>query len=297
MLVIALHKIRSYAELMKPELTGLSVLTSLASFYLGSQGSLNLAAVLGVGLGTLLVGGGAGALNEYFERRYDAMMKRTERRPIPSGRISPLSALIFGNSIAVVGLVLLAAFNNLLTAFFAALTLVSYLVLYTPLKRVVWWNTIVGAIPGSLPTLIGWAAARNEITAGSWILFGILFAWQIPHFLSLAWMYRRDYARAGFRMLPVIDERGKRTSLHILISSALLLVVSLLATWVDLAGLLYLISAFTLSAGFISYPILFRLSTSRRSFQGMSNSYSRRIFFSSLIYLPALMLAMVIDKV
>ena len=282
---------------MKPELTGLSVLSSLCSFYVGSNLGMDIEAAIWVSIGTSLVGGGAGALNQYFERRYDALMKRTERRPIPSGRIPALHALVFGNSIALLGLVVLAVFNNLLTAFFAALTLVTYLVLYTPLKRVVWWNTLVGAVPGALPTLIGWAAARNEITIGAWILFGILFAWQIPHFLSLAWMYKKDYARAGFRMLPVIDEQGKRTSLHILVWSSFLLVVSILVGWIGLTGSFYLFSAFILGAGFISFAVLFRLSTSGTSHQAMSNNYSRRIFFSSLLYLPALMLAMVVDKV
>ena len=294
--MIIYSKIRDYIELMKPELTGLSVLSCLCSFYLGSGQNPNITAAIMVAAGTLLVGGGAGALNEYFERRYDALMKRTERRPIPSGRIVPLHALVFGNSIGVVGLVVLAVFNNLLTAFLAALSLVTYLVLYTPLKRVAWWNTLVGAIPGALPTLVGWAAARNEITVGGWVLFGILFAWQIPHFLSLAWMYRKDYARAGFQMLPVIDHQGKRTSLHILTSSALLAAVSLFVTWIGMAGHFYLLTAIILGTGFMSFAVLFRVSTSGDR-QATANGYSRRIFFSSLLYLPALMLAMVIDKV
>ncbi|MBI4428032.1 MAG: protoheme IX farnesyltransferase [Ignavibacteriales bacterium] len=295
--MISYIQIRSYIDLIKPELTGLSTLTSVCAFYLASTDGVDTTRLSSAAFGTLLVGGGAGALNEYFERKYDALMKRTERRPLPAGRISPLAALIFGNSIAIAGLVVLAAFNNLLTAFFAALTLVTYLVLYTPLKRVVWWNTLVGAIPGSLPTFVGWAAARNGITVDAWVLFGILFVWQIPHFLSLAWMYKKDYARAGFRMLPVIDEWGRRTSLHILVASSLLLAVSLCVSWIGLAGRLYLVTALLLSFGLLWYAILFRLSTLNQHHQALANRYSRRIFFSSLLYLPTLMLVMVVDKV
>lgn len=197
----------------------------------------------------------------------------------------------------MLGLSVLAVFTNLLSAFFAALTLATYLVLYTPLKRIAWWNTLVGAIPGALPTLIGWTAARNEINSGAWLLFGILLAWQIPHFLSLAWMYKKDYARAGFKMLPVIDDRGRRTSFHILVSSTLLLLTSLFISWIGLAGRFYFSIALVMSLAFLWNPILFRLSTSKQLNQAMANSYSRRIFFSSLLYLPALMLAMVADKV
>lgn len=280
---------------MKPELTGLSVLSAICSYFVAWDGVVDLAAVFWLALGTLFVGGGAGALNEYFERDYDAHMRRTEKRPIPSGRIVPLTALVFGNVIGVSGLLILAVLVNLLTAFLAALTLATYLVLYTPLKRVTWWNTLVGAIPGALPTLIGWAAARNEINAGGWILFAILFAWQIPHFLSLAWMYKKDYARAGFKMLPVIDNSGRKTSLHILLSTVFLICLTVFAAWNGLAGFWYLACAILLGVGFLSYAFMFRRSTLSH-LPAEANLYSRRVFFASLVYLPALMVALVADK-
>jgi len=283
-------------ELMKPELTGLSVLSAICAYFIALDGVVNLATLLWLGVGTLLVGGGAGALNEYFEREYDAHMRRTEKRPIPSGRIVPLAALLFGNVISVAGLLILAFLVNLLTAFLAALTLATYLVLYTPLKRVTWWNTLVGAIPGALPTLIGWTAARNEINAGGWILFAILFAWQIPHFLSLAWMYKKDYARAGFKMLPVVDDSGRKTSLHILLSTVFLICLTVFVNWNGMAGLLYLACAVLLGAGFLSYAFMFRRST-LANLPSDANIYSRRVFFASLVYLPALMVALVADKI
>ncbi len=281
---------------MKPELTGLSVLSAICSYFVALEGVVDLATLLWLAVGTLLVGGGAGALNEYFERDYDTHMRRTEKRPIPSGRIVPLAALLFGNFIGVAGLLILALLVNLLTAFLAALTLATYLVLYTPLKRVTWWNTLVGAIPGALPTLIGWAAARNEINAGGWILFAILFAWQIPHFLSLAWMYKKDYVRAGFKMLPVIDDSGRKTSLHILLSTVFLIGLTVFAAWNGLAGLWYLACAILLGAGFLSYAFMFRRST-LANLPSDANIYSRRVFFASLVYLPALMVALVADKI
>lgn len=280
---------------MKPELTGLSTLSAVCSYIIAWDGSLGFAHLVWLTLGTLLVGGGAGALNEYFERQFDAHMRRTEKRPIPSGRITPLAALVFGNIIAVGGLLILAFVVNLLTAFLAALTLATYLVLYTPLKRVAWWNTLVGAIPGALPTLIGWAAARNEVNAGGWILFAILFAWQIPHFLSLAWMYKKDYARAGFKMLPVIDDTGRKTSLHIFLSTVFLVGLTFFAAFNGLAGLWYLGCATILGAGFLSYTFMFRRSA-KLHMHVEANLYSRRVFFSSLVYLPALMAALVADK-
>jgi len=169
--------------------------------------------------------------------------------------------------------------------------------LYTPLKRVTWWNTIVGAIPGALPTLIGWAAARNELNSASWVLFAILFTWQIPHFLALAWMYKKDYARAGFRMLPVVDEHGKRTSQWILFSTAALFFIILLVPLVGLAGKAYLVGSVPLSAAFLVYAFLLDASASKPDQAMKVNAYSRKMFFSSLLYLPALMVMMTVDKV
>lgn len=297
MIKISYWKLMAYIELMKPELTSLSVLTTACSFYLAGNGQETFSALFSLAVGTLLVGGGAGALNEYLEHEYDALMRRTEKRPIPSGRILPFSALIFGSISAFFGLAVLAWFNNLLSAVVAGLTLVTYLLVYTPLKRVTWWNTLVGAVPGALPTLIGWAAARNTIDIGGWVLFAILFAWQIPHFLSLAWMFRKDYGRAGFRMLPVVDDDGKRTSYLILVSTLALFPIIVLSVLVGLAGWLYLVSALLLSLVFLGYAALFRKMTHGSVQRIKANLYSRKLFFASLLYLPALMVMMTVDKV
>ncbi|HEX9080463.1 MAG TPA: heme o synthase, partial [Desulfuromonadaceae bacterium] len=204
-LAIERSRLMDYLTLTKPELTFLSVLTALAGYFLGAGLSFGPVTLFHTLLGTALVGGGAGALNELIERKYDALMKRTEHRPLPSGRLSPLEAGAFGVGIALAGVAELTAFVNPLTAFLAAVTLASYLSLYTPLKRITPLATLIGAFPGALPPLMGWTAAGKGIDLWGLSLFAILFFWQMPHFLSLAWMYRRDYGRAGYRLLAVMD--------------------------------------------------------------------------------------------
>lgn len=223
-------KILDYLELMKPELTSLSTLTALCGFYLATRGHFDWWLFLHTALGTLCVGGGAGALNQYMERYYDAMMKRTERRPLPSGRLNPITVLVFGTMLSIVGMFQLTFLVNPLTGFLAFITFTTYLFLYTPLKRVTPLSTFVGGIPGALPPMMGWTAVRNNITLESWVLFAILFCWQMPHFFSLAWMYRKDYSRAGFRILTVEDHSGRKTGRHILIYCLALLPVTLAPT-------------------------------------------------------------------
>ena len=287
-----------YVSLAKPELTLLSVLTALCGFYLAS-GSFNFLPFISVGLGTLFLGGGAGALNQFIERKYDAMMKRTERRPLPSGRLKPTSALRFGLSLSFVGLLILFVFANLLSGLLGLLTIGSYLFWYTPLKRISPHSTLVGAIPGALPPLIGWAAASGTISQGGWILFFILFFWQMPHFLSLAWMYRKDYARAGYRMLTVLDPDGSRTSLHIMVHCVLLTGTSILMSLAGLTGAMYAIGAVILGVIFILFSLLFRQCSGETTPVALAkaNQYSRYLFFASLLYLPALMFLMTVDKV
>ncbi len=288
-----------YLDLIKPELTGLAVLTALCGFYLGNKGSFDLSLFLWTALGTMLVGGGAGALNQYIERDYDRMMRRTERRPLPAGRLSPNHALWFGIIISVAGTSILSLRINLLTGFLAALTLTSYLFLYTPLKRVTPLNTFVGGIPGALPPLMGWAAVRNDLSVGAWILFAILFFWQIPHFLSLAWMYRKDYSRAGFKMLTVIDVNGFQTSIQVIVCCAALIFLSVCLWFTSIVGWFFLGGAIILGGGFLYFAISFyKFTTTPCNFAlAKTNYYSRQIFFASLWYLPALMLLMVLDKV
>jgi protoheme IX farnesyltransferase len=281
-------RLADYVTLTKPELTFLSVITALGGYFLGADGTLSLATLLHVLVGTMLLGGGVGALNQFIEREHDAKMRRTENRPLPAGRLAPSEALLFGTALSVAGLIELALFTNLLTGFLAFLTLATYLFLYTPLKRITWTSTIVGGIPGALPPMMGWTAARNEITVEAWILFGILFCWQMPHFFSLAWMYRRDYERAGYPMLTVIDAEGKRTSVQILIYCVGLIPLSLLLTLSGVLGWVYGAGALITGGAYLYYGI--ELQRTR------ANSSARRMFFVSLLYLPALLAFMLVDK-
>jgi protoheme IX farnesyltransferase len=292
-------RILDYIELTKPELTSLSVLTALCGFYLATSGAFDVWRFIHVVIGTACLGGGAGALNQYVERKYDAMMKRTERRPLPAGRVAPGEALAFGWLLSMFGILDLLIFTNYLTAALGAITFVSYLFLYTPLKRVTPLATFVGGIPGALPPVMGWTAVRNEITVESWILFAILFCWQMPHFFSLAWMYRKDYARAGFKMLSVVDEKGTRTARQVMAYCFALIPASVVATLVGATGPAYLVGALLLGVFFLVLSLLFARSVAGPAAGGYAraNTYSRRIFFASLVYLPALMLLMALDKV
>ncbi len=273
--------------LTKPELTFLAVLTTLAGFYLGSMGSFPGMLLLHTLLGTALVGGGAGALNQVAERKYDVQMRRTVHRPIPSGRVTPGEAVLFGALLSGTGVVELAVFVNVLTAFLSAVILTTYLFLYTPLKRITPSSTLVGAIPGALPPVMGWTAASGDIGVGAWILFGILFFWQMPHFYSLAWVYRQDYGHAGYRIISVEDHDGARTARSITVYSILLLAASLLPPTQGIGGALYLFVAFALGIAFLGCGLHF-LNT-------RSDTSARRLFSASLLYLPALLAILVLD--
>lgn len=277
-----------FVELTKPRLTMLSVLTTLAGYWVGTSGPLDLMHVVHTLAGTFLVGGGCGALNMYIEREYDARMRRTMTRPLPAGRLRPSEVLVFGLVISVLGLAWLAIAVNLLTAFLGLATLVSYVLLYTPMKRYSTLNTVVGAIPGALPPVMGWAAARGSLGPEAIVLFGILFFWQMPHFLALAWMYRRDYERAGYKMLTVLDPDGGSTSRQILLYTAALLPISLIPTLFGIAGAFYFFGALAIGLGFLGFGGL--LAVSRK------NVHAKWLFYYSLLYLPVLLLAMVIDR-
>ncbi len=295
---VSRSKVLDYLELMKPELTGLSTLTTLCGFYLASTGTFDLVKFLHVATGTALVGGGAGALNQYVERGYDAMMKRTERRPLPAGRMMPWEALVFGIIITLAGIAQLTFFANPLTGFLAALTFTTYLFLYTPLKRITPLSTFIGGIPGALPPMMGWTAVRNEISVEAWILFAILFCWQMPHFYSLAWMYRKDYARAGFRILTVLDEQGTRTSRQILFYCIALLPASIAPAVVGMTGVFSTVGAIIFGIGFLLFSIILVVNAKQTTADAMvkTNSSSRQLFFASLAYLPALMFLLSVDK-
>jgi protoheme IX farnesyltransferase len=278
-----------FSDLAKARLTFLVLLTTLVGFYLGYRGPVDYLRMLHLLLGTALVAGGASALNQLLEREYDARMRRTQTRPLPSGRLEPQTVLIIGAVASATGLIYLAFAVNLLTSVVGAATLFSYLFVYTPLKRVTWLNTAVGAVPGALPPLMGWTAARNELSVEGWTLFAILAFWQLPHFLAIAWIYREDYARAGFKMLPVVDPEGHRTGRQAVSHTLGLLPVSLCPFLLHLTGPVYLTGATLLGLIFLWFAIQFarQLSTAR----------ARQLFFVSILYLPLLLAVMVLDKI
>jgi protoheme IX farnesyltransferase len=285
-IAVARPRIFDFILLAKPELTFLSVLTALGGAFL-AQGSF--LALLHAFLGTIMVGGGAGALNMYLEREFDIFMKRTARRPVPAGRVAPREAAGFGIALSLLGVGHLWFWTTPLAALLAVLTLVTYLFLYTPLKRLTPFATIVGAFPGALPPLIGWTAVRGEISLEALSLFAILFFWQMPHFLSLAWIYRKDYERGGFRMMTVVDPTGRVTGRQILVYTIALIPASLLPTYAGLLGPAYFVAAGCLSLVFLAAAIpMFRHPTKHSA---------KRLFYASLAYLPTLMLCMVLDRV
>jgi heme o synthase len=277
------------SELFKARLTFLVLLTTLVGFYVAYPGGLNWLLLFHTMLGTALVASGAAALNQLLEREHDAKMRRTEDRPLPSGRMQPGTVLILGAACGGGGLIYLALAVNLLTSLLGAITLVSYVFIYTPLKRVTTLNTVIGAIPGALPPLMGWAAARGDISSGGWSLFAILFFWQLPHFLAIAWIYRDQYARAGFVMLPVVDPNGERTGRQAVSHTLGLLPVSLFPYVFHLAGPVYLFGAFGLGLAFLWFAIQFS--------RHLTIPRARQLFFASILYLPLLLGLMVLDKI
>ncbi len=232
----AFDKPWAYVVLTKPDVTFLVVITTIAGFYLGSTGPIDWVLMLQTLGGTLLVACGTAALNQYVERKMDAVMRRTASRPLPSGLLQPREVVIFGVGTIVAGAAWLAFLVNGLAALVALATSVLYLGLYTPLKTRTTLSTAVGAIPGALPPLIGWAAARGSLSLGGWVLFAILFFWQFPHFMAIGWMYREDYARAGIRMLPVVDRKGDSTFRQIIWTSAVLVWVTPSRRWLEWRG-------------------------------------------------------------
>ncbi len=279
--------ISDYYELTKPGVTFMVVISTLTGFYLGSE-SVDIILLINTLIGTSLVAGGTNALNQYIEREIDARMKRTRKRPLPSGKLQPGQAKWFGITISTVGMLHLCLTVNLLTGLLAAITLGSYVFIYTPLKRKTSFSTVIGAVPGALPPMGGWAAARGDIGIEAWVLFAILFFWQIPHFLAIAWVYRADYARGNFPVLPVIDQNGNLTGMQIVVNCLALLSVSLLPTLLGLTGDVYFVGALLLGMGFLASGVHVAILK--------SNFSARRVLHASIIYLPILLLLMSIDK-
>jgi heme o synthase len=277
------------SDLVKARLTALVLITTLVGFYAGSSSPLNYWKLLHALVGTALLACGAAALNQLLERELDARMRRTEDRPLPSGRLTPDAVLVIGVGLAIVGLLDLTFFVNRLTGFLGAATLASYVFIYTPLKRITTLNTLVGAIPGAIPPLMGWTSATGEISAAGWSLFAILFLWQLPHFMAIAWLYREDYARAGFKMLPIIDPDGRKTAAQAVSHAIGLIPVSLFPSLLGVTGIVYFWAAMLLSAAFLFFAIQF----SRR----VTAERARHLFLASIVYLPVLLAILVLDKV
>jgi len=265
------------------------LVTTTVGFYLGSQGEPDYVSLLHTLFGTALAGGGTLALNQLLEREADAKMDRTRLRPLPDGRLQPLDALVFGTLITVGGLVYLTLEVNSLSAQVTATIVITYLFAYTPLKKKTSLCSIVGAIPGALPPVIGWAATREALNLEAWVLFTIMFLWQMPHSLAIGWLYREDYARAGFRLLPVIDQDGKSTGRQIVSNCLALLAVGLIPTLIGFTGTTYFFCALLLGSIFLWYGISLALSCSQAA--------ARRLLFASLVYLPVLLAVMAFDKV
>jgi heme o synthase len=280
--------ISDLAELVKARLTLLVLLTTAVGFYLGSETPIDYAGLLHVVFGTAAAAAGAAALNQWWERRADALMRRTRTRPIPAGRMSPLQGLTLGAALSVFGVVYLATLCNALSAALAAVTIVIYIFAYTPLKRASTANTAVGAIPGAIPPMIGWGAARGDIDAGAWSLFVIVFLWQLPHFFAIAWMCREDYSRAGFRMISSDDSSGERSASQSVFFCILLLVLAGLPAFVGITSYVYEAIELVLGALFVAVAMRFlRLRTA---------SAARLLFIASIAYLPLLLGALVLTK-
>jgi heme o synthase len=288
--VLAATKSRTadFAALAKPRLNMLVVASALAGYIMGTTDGFSAVPLVATLAGTGFVAGGASAFNQLLERDLDGLMRRTRMRPLPDRRLQPLEAAMFGVLITLTGLLILAAFANLLAAGVALVTHLSYVLVYTPLKRRSSFGTVIGAIPGALPPVIGWTAARGALSSEAWTLFGIVFLWQLPHFLAIAWMYREDYARAGYPMLPVIEPDGRSTARQSLIYATALLPLSLAPTLLGLAGNLYFAGVLALGVAFIYLTYRFVRTRAVRD--------ARAVFFGSILYLPLVWILMIADK-
>ena len=277
-----------FVALAKPRLNMLVVASTLVGYAMADGEPIGAVRIFGLLLGTGLVAGGASAFNQVLERDLDALMRRTRTRPLPDQRLQPNEAVLFASVISMAGALMIAAASNVLAAAVALSTLAIYVGVYTPLKRRSSLGTVVGAIPGALPPIIGWAAASGELPTRAWVLFGVMFCWQLPHFLSIAWMYRDDYARAGFRMLPVIEPDGRSTGRQAIVYAAALVPLSLTPTLLHMTGDRYFIGALVLGIAFLTLTLQFSRTRSIPA--------ARRVFFGSITYLPLLWLLMIADK-
>jgi protoheme IX farnesyltransferase len=277
-----------FVTLTKPRVNLLVLVTTVIGFHLGNRSGTDLALLFHTVVGTFLVASGAATFNQILERDVDSRMRRTMLRPLPDGRVGTREATAFGAALSVVGVLQLWLGANGLAALVAIATIASYALVYTPLKRVTSFATVIGAVPGALPPVIGWAAARGDLSLEAWVLFAIVFFWQMPHVLAVSWLYREDYARGGIRVLPVEEPDGRSTSLQVINYAAALIPVSLLPTVVGLAGRVYLAGALVL--GVISLALAVRFAQQR------TPERARQLFYASLVYLPVLWVLMLANR-
>jgi protoheme IX farnesyltransferase len=287
--VSARGKLSAYIELTKPRIAFMLVLTSAASFYIASRGSFDVLLFVNSMLGIAMLALGVATLNQYLERRTDLLMVRTATRPLPTGRVSPTEALVFGILLCLIAEIYLFVLVNPLTGSLGLTVIIGYVLLYTPLKTRTSASTAIGAIPGAMPPLMGWTAAANEVTLGAWALFATLFLWQFPHFLAIAWMYRDQYAAAGIKMLPVLEPEGKITARQIMIFTFMLVPMSLAPFFLGFAGVIYLAGATILGIWF--------LWKAYKTARTRTNASARGLLFASVIYLPLIFILLVFDRV
>ena len=283
-----MSRANAYVSLTKPDVSFLVLMTTAAGYYMGARGPVNWLHMLHTVFATMLIAAGTATLNHYIERDSDRHMRRTASRPLPSGVLQPREALVFGVALSIVGAIALYFAAGLLAAGLGVATCLSYLLAYTPLKKRTVWATFVGAFPGAIPPMIGWAAASGSLDRGAWLLFGILFLWQFPHFHAIAWMYREDYARAGILMLPVVDKQGTRTFRQIIFTAAVLVGVSLLPAVFGLAGARYFFGALVASVALLQVCVW--------AASAKTNIRAKWLMHATVLHIPVLLGLMVYDK-
>jgi heme o synthase len=282
-------KFSGYVSLTKPDVSFLVLMTTGAGYYMGARGAVSWLHLIHVVFATMLIAAGTAALNHYIERDSDRYMRRTASRPLPTGQLTPREALAFGFVLCAAGAIDLYTAAGYLPCLLGVLTSLSYLLAYTPLKKRTVWATFVGAIPGAIPPMIGWAAATGKLDAGAWLLFGILFVWQFPHFHAIAWMYREDYARAGILMLPVVDKDGTRTFRQIILYAVSLIAVSLLPAVMGFAGVLYFFGALVTSVA--SLQVCLWAASAK------TNTRAKWLMHATVMHIPILLGLMMYDKI
>lgn len=286
--VTARHRLSAFVELTKPRIAFLLVLTSAAGFYLGSTGTFNYVLFANAMIAITLLAFGVATLNQYWERDLDRLMARTSRRPLPTSKVSPTEALVFGIVQCSIAELYLLLFVNGLTAFLGLIVVIGYVLIYTPLKTRTSISTAIGAIPGALPPLMGWTAAADNISLAAWALFAMQFLWQFPHFLAIAWMYREEYKKAGILMLPVVEPSGRLTARQIVLFTVMLIPVSLAPFFFAVSGFVFLIGASVIGIAFLVFSIA--------AARSKTNEMARKLLLASVIYLPILFILMVADK-